>query len=158
MQPHELDGLAPLQHAISSHAPYHESSALRHYREERDWLGKLPGLGQAASLLAAHAAGRMMLLHPERDVPSPDMVEILAALSASRPRRGDLEAASTSSSPASVHMFAPTASVPWQSPRHSGPLPAPQSIFSSPVATIASPSRLRPASTNTAVRPRRAPT
>jgi hypothetical protein len=70
----------------------HAFSAEHRYRQERAWLEKLPGLGQAAGLLAAHAAGRMMLLRPDRHVPTSPLGPVFSALSAACPLRADLEA------------------------------------------------------------------
>ena len=73
--------------------PSYPALSVEHrYRIERDWLDSLPGLGLAAGLLAAHAAGRMMCLRPDRHVPPPRLAQAFAALSAARPDRAALEA------------------------------------------------------------------
>jgi hypothetical protein len=66
-------------------------SSLPRFLRELAWLENLPGLGQAASLLAAHAAGRMMLMQPGRHVPPPALESVFTDLAAACPSRAQLD-------------------------------------------------------------------
>jgi hypothetical protein len=65
---------------------------LPRFRREHALLERLPGLGKAASLLAAHATGQVMMMRPDAQLAPPAALEsLLTALAAARPSRAQLE-------------------------------------------------------------------
>jgi hypothetical protein len=61
------------------------------FQRELAWLERVPGVGQAACLLAAHAAGRMMVMRPDLNTAPPDLEASFLDLAAARPSRASLD-------------------------------------------------------------------
>jgi hypothetical protein len=86
---------APLPAALhpAQAAATDASKPAERFVQERAWLAALPGLEKAASLLAAHAAGRISLMRPVPRGSDATLAAVFAGLAASRPLRAELDIA-----------------------------------------------------------------
>jgi hypothetical protein len=80
--------IATLRAHVSPDLPH---VVVSRFLREHAWLKHLPGIGPAASLLAAHAAGCMALMRPGLEYPPPGLPSVYAALAGVRPSRADLD-------------------------------------------------------------------